>query len=219
MQVAYMESSYFRQPPHCCVEKVGKFGPDRHRLVASICSGSTVAVSPPVLPTILDIPPQPLRCMKTEPAHTCQAGVGQDHPLLRFCDLDIFKLMNFEAKVLHENGIRPRLRKSPLNLKQHLRTPTWRVPVSCFKTWRCAHCFLELRMKVTCVRSSYLCQPPHSSVEQVGKFGPVWLPPFAQGPQLTFLQFSPSTTKMHENGACPHMASGSGSRSSSAQVL
>ena len=68
--------------------------------------------------------------MKTEPAHTWQAGVGKDHPPLRFCDLDIFKLMNFEAKVLHENGIWPRLRKSPLNLEQHLGTPAWRLPVA-----------------------------------------------------------------------------------------
>ena len=167
MQVAYMESSYFCQPPHCCV--VGKFGPDRHRLVASICSGSTVAVSPPVLPTILHIPPQPLRCMKTEPAHTWQAGVGQDHPLLRFCDLDIFKLMNFEAKVLHENDIRSRLGKSPLNLKQHLRTPTWRLPVAL--RLGDARCFSELRMQVAYMESSYLCQPPHCCVEQVESLG------------------------------------------------
>ena len=119
MQVTYMESSYLCQQPHCSVEQVGQFGP---------------VWLPPfaqdVQLTFLQFSPQPLRCMKTEPAHTWQAGVGQDHPLLRFCDLDIFKLMNFEAKVLHENGIRPRLRKSPLNLKQHLGTPTWRLPVA-----------------------------------------------------------------------------------------
>ena len=130
----FMESLYCCQPPHCSVEQVGKFGP--------------VWLPPfaqdPQL-TFLQFSPQPLRCMKTEPAHTWQAGVGQDHPLLRFCDLDILKLMNFEAKVLHENGIRPRLRKSPLNLKQHLRTPTWPVALRLSNV----RCFSELRMQVT----------------------------------------------------------------------
>ena len=59
MQVAYMESSYFCQPPHCCVEQARKFGPDKHRLVACGCSGSTVAVSPPVQPSFLHLLPQP----------------------------------------------------------------------------------------------------------------------------------------------------------------
>ena len=93
---------------------------------------------------------------------------GQDRPLLRLCDLGIFKLMNFEATVLHENGIRPRLRKSPLNLKQHLRTPTWPVALRLSNV----RCFSELRMQVAYMESSYSCQPAHCCVEQGRKFGP-----------------------------------------------
>ena len=53
--------------------------------------------------------------------------------------------MNFEAKVLHENGIRPRLRKSPLNLIPPI--PTWRVPVALRLSN--VRCFSELRLQVT----------------------------------------------------------------------